>query len=118
MHVHPWCYLYPYEEASEVAVAGRSIPLSEIRTRLLAKHASLMRTPQNGEEIKRHLRISHDHAAIGGHSWMMEVVQVMYDPHIHLTAAEVQTNTAERLNIQTFVEEPQIRLFVMCKIVG
>ena len=101
--------------ASEVAVAGRSIPLSEIRTRLLAKHASLMRTPQNGEEIKRHLRISHDHAAIGGHSWMMEVVQVMYDPHIHLTAAEVQTNTAERLNIQTFVEEPQIRLFVMCK---
>ena len=62
--------------------------------------------------------LSHDHAAIGGHSWMMEVVQVMYDPHIHLTAAEVQTNTAERLNIQTFVEEPQIRLFVMCKIVG
>ena len=39
----------------------------------------------------------------------------MYDPHIHLTAAEVQTGTAERLNIQTFVEEPQIRLFVMCK---
>ena len=37
--------------ASEVAVAGRSIPLSEIRTQLLAKHASLMRTPQNGEEI-------------------------------------------------------------------
>ena len=101
--------------ASEVAVAGRSIPLSEIRTRLLAKHASLMRTPQTGEVIKRHLRISHDHAAIGGHSWLMEVVQVMYDPRIHLTAAEVQTNTPERLSIQTFVEEPQIRLFVMCK---
>ena len=101
----------------EVPVYGRQVCMDEVRERFLQKHvnAGVRRIPSTGELVKRHLRLAHDHADIRCYSWMMEVVQVIYDTSIYLSDQEYEATGRKQLNVQSFVEEPQIRLIVLCK---
>ena len=76
--------------------------------------AGVMRSPAAGSSVKRHLCLSHDHANVAKNSWMMEVVQVVYNPQIYLTDEEVMAKTRKNLNVQSFVEKSHImRLIAM-----
>ena len=43
----------------------------------------------------------------------MEVLQVVYDPAIHVTDEEYQEVNGARINVQSAVEVPIIRLFAI-----
>ena len=57
----------------------------------------------------RHLFLPNDHADVAGASYMMEVVQVMYDTALYLSDEEYEEQHGNRVNIQSMVERPYIR---------
>ena len=61
----------------------------------------------------RLLLLGHDHADILGHSYLMEVVQVVYDVAIFLTNKEYQERFDEAIDVQARVEQPMIPLLSM-----
>ena len=69
----------------DVKVYRCKVPISDPRQKLLRDHmeAGVMRN-LDSNTISRCLRVSHDHADIAGHSWMTEVLQVLYDENIFL----------------------------------
>ena len=64
-------------------------------------------------EHTRLLLLGSDHADLLGHSYLMEVVQVVYDTALFLTDEEYEEQTGKPANVQAMVEAPVIRLLAM-----
>ena len=64
-------------------------------------------------EHTRLLILANDHADVLGRGYLMEVLQVVYDPAIHVTDEEYQEANGVRINVQSAVEVPIIRLFAI-----
>ena len=74
---------------------------AELATRLYTFHHTRM------------LLLSNDHADLLGQSYLLEVVQVVYDEALFLTDNEYQSNFGHKLNVQAAVEMPHVRLLSM-----
>lgn len=66
--------------------------------------------------IFRHTRLlllGHDHADLLGHSYLVEVIKVVYDQAMHLTDDEYKDRYGTELNLQAQIEQPEVRLLSM-----
>ena len=70
----------------------------ELATRLYSYHHT------------RLLLLGTDHADLLGSSYLLEVVQVVYDPALYLSDEEFEAKTGRKINVQAAVEKPFIRL--------
>ena len=61
----------------------------------------------------RLLLLGNDHADLLGHSHLLEVIQVVYDPALFVSDEEFQAKTGRNVNVQAAVETPVIRLLSM-----
>ena len=65
-------------------------------------------------ERSRQLLLGHDHSAMLGRGWLYEVVQVVYDPAVHLTDEEFFRAHKRHVDVQAEVERPALHLLIMC----
>ena len=66
-----------------------------------------------GYHHTRLLLLGTDHADLLGSSYLLEVVQVVYDPALYLSDEEFEAKTGRKINVQAAVEKPFIRLLSM-----
>ena len=66
-----------------------------------------------GFQHTRLLLLGSDHAHLLGHTYLLEVVQVVYDQSLFYSNEEYMARTGKSVNVQALVEAPFIRLLSM-----
>ena len=65
-------------------------------------------------ERTRNIMTWHDGSPLGGHSYLLFMVAVMYDSAVFLTDQEYQEKSSISINVQSIIEKPQLYILARC----